>query len=743
MVSSINSALPLDNVDAVKNELRANLGFAKAEIEALQAAIAGGPPGGAYQPMVDIREFGTRNGTTDTTMVKNALTAIQTGIHAGRTLWVPAGVYGLTSPVWGSFPQRGPIRIRAEQGAIFDGGAVDDWWNNPVPTQNPGFTNSVLDGVRFLELDHLPGTTVYPGLTEAADGTVLTQTLPDQILTIGYPLDIEGLTFRRWTQAFKGLENHDHVVPFFRISNCRFEECYRGIVTWLNAPAVYDRILLTYNTFYRCNVGVAWEGTRWRNVLVHGNYADLCAREGIRFGSNEDEEMRFFTRVIYSFNCVSRIGITALREAGQTLQINSNEVHAIRDYSEQVAYISNICYDVDAGANSNDAEVIYTKARFTTAVGNILLSPAGGGDSRALFAKKGGSRSKYLSPDDPPGAFEQTLAFACMYSGNIFWFAPNLAAGLGGPGFFSESGDFLLVDNWFENCGDPGAHAIGGGSSQNSNLDQNLVIRGNYFRGSRGRIVNARWEGGRVYIEHNTIHVSFAPGAPVRHLGIATIAGVGLGGTDPQGTAGIQYNTPTVVHVRWNNGDGGSTEEVLAKCDQATNAHQIIVEGNSLKDVVRWVGPANGPLKRLEIIDNDSHGSTAAILFFIGDVNHAPKQLRIRGNRNLKRVTAAATAINVQRLFMPTNAVGAVKYKLLGRNSTSAADAYYAELTQGIFQGGLFGTQNLIEFTRGLLTAGRANILQSGSTTDLQIVPPTGTTSFTWDADIDVYYEAP
>ena len=96
MVSSIDPTLPANApAQAVKGDLRANLGFAKTEIEALQSDVAAIGTSGAFQPMVDIRQFGTRNGTNDTTMVKTALTSIQTGANAGRVLWVPAGVYAL------------------------------------------------------------------------------------------------------------------------------------------------------------------------------------------------------------------------------------------------------------------------------------------------------------------------------------------------------------------------------------------------------------------------------------------------------------------------------------------------------------------------------------------------------------------------------------------------------------------------------------------------------------------------
>ena len=70
-----------------------------------------------------------------------------------------------------------------------------------------------------------------------------------------------------------------------------------------------------------------------------------------------------------------------------------------------------------------------------------------------------------------------------------------------------------------------------------------------------------------------------------------------------------------------------------------------IVEGNSLnRGAFTWSAPANFAMLRVDIIDNDLHGSNlnTARLIDIGSSTTAPKQLRIRGNRGFKRVTTTA-----------------------------------------------------------------------------------------------------
>ena len=610
---------------------------------------------------------------------------------------MPAGLYAL--PSWGVYFQTGPVRIRAEQGAIFDGQAANDW------TQNPLTDLPALNNFRFLQFQQIGGT----GST-------------------GPLVDIEGLTFFRWTQVLRqSAVTHSNVIPLFRLSRCRFEECFRGVVTFLNAPAMYDRIEITYNTFYKCNVGISWEGSRWQNVLVHGNYADFCAREGIRFGSNTLTEQGFWNRVIFSFNCVTRIGMSALGGLSP-VQNETNETHCLRDYSQYVMYTGNICYDCSAGPNSNDSEIVYTKSRYTSASGNIFISPDGFGDSRALLTKKGQTRTYTLDPNASPVV--QTQSYSNIYAQNIFIFLTEK-----GTCFFTEGGDYLLVDNWFENGAGTGTSGgvVMHGTNDVGNLDQICAIKGNVFRTCSGWLLAGGIKGGTFYFDDNVINSG--PNAADKHLGIVTMQSMDATPSDTIGYGAVG----TTYYVRRNSGDAGTQTDVFCKSDQAAHVLTAIVEANSLVGVVKLVDTANNPMLRVDIIDNDLNGSTTAQL--IG-MNQIPKRFRLRDNRNLKRATSTSGALIVQQLVMPANAVGVIKYKLLGRSDVSSANAYYGEVTQGIFANGLFGTADKIEFAQGTLTAGRATITQSAANININIVPGVAA-NFVWDVDIDAYYEAP
>ena len=520
---------------------------------------------------------------------------------------MPAGVYAL--PSFGSYVQSGPIRIRAEQGAIFDGvDAPNDWLNNPLLAQDGSDPNQFLLGtIRFLQFS-----------TTGAAGSP------------GFPVDIEGLTFRNWTHVFRTTSvAHNNLIPLFRLHRCRFEKCYRGISTWAGAPVTYDRLEITYNTFFQCNVAIDWSGGRWQNVLVHGNFIDMCAREGFRFGYNTDPdiglgvgilEQHEWRRVVWSFNCATRIGKSAFDPFASYTE--SNEVHCLRDYSEQVLLIGNMCYDCNAGApagggaSSNDAEMVYTKQRYSVATGNFLFSPDGGGDSRALFAfKKGQPREWLLYPDLP----EQTNAYSNVVVNNMFVFGGEER----GPALFAEGGDSLVINNWFEQCG--AGSATGGmimhGSNAIGNLDQVIVIRGNVMRHCTGWLVGGGVKGGTWYIEDNVINSGLL--ANEKHLGIITMQGQGFTPPPTDVGPGIDENwrpSPpvdpsymsrgTTYYIRRNSGDAGTQADVWCKSDIQAHSLTAIVEDNSLVGVVMLVGTSNNAMLRVDIINNDLNGSS-------------------------------------------------------------------------------------------------------------------------------------
>ena len=498
-------------------------------------------------------------------------------------------------------------------------------------------------------------------------------------------------------------------------------------------------------------------------MLVHGNFVDLCAREGFRFGYNTDPdiglgvgilEQHKWRRVIHSYNCVTRIGKSAFDPLANYTE--SNEVHCLRDYSEHTLYIGNMCFDCNAGspagggASSNDAEMMYTKQRYSVATGNILFSPDGGGDSRALFAfKKGQTREWLLHPDLP----EQTNAYSNVVVNNMFLFGGEER----GPALFAEGGDSLLINNWFEQCGAgtlTGAMIMHGGNDV-GNLDQVIVIRGNVMRHCTGWLVGGNVKGGTWYIEDNVINSGLL--ANEKHLGIITMQGQGLTPPSTDVGAGIDENwrpSPpvdpsymsrgTTYYIRRNSGDAGTQADVWCKSDQQAHSLTAIVEDNSLVDVVDLVGTSNNAMLRIDIINNDLNGSSnTARLINIASSTVAPKQLRIRGNRGFKRTTATSATLLIQQFIMPTNAVGYVEYRLLGRDSTTAANAYYAKVIRGISPTAFFGSEDRVEMVGGTLTAGRATITVAGANVNMNIVgAATGSNTIVWDVDLDAYYDA-
>ena len=681
-------------------------------------------------------------------MVQAALTSIQTGANAGRTLWVPAGNYVL--PSWGTYKQTGPIRILAEQGAIFRGnptglgGGVAEVW-----MVQPGTANGDYN---FLWFDHIAA--LGPQLDSSPFGTRERIATPSE-LPVGPVLDIEGLTFINWTRVFYGQLNWDYICPLLRLHRCYFENIYRGISMWDGSPGLFDRIEITYNKFYKCNIALEFAGGRWQNAVVHANFVDFCAREGIRFGTNSAwipghntsnpsdpygiQEQTLWARVVFSYNSMTRIGQTALLPG-------MNECHALRDYSQFVTYISNMAWDINGVAGSNDAETFYTKARYSIATSNLLISPNGGGDSRGLFVKKGQNRM-WDYDQQPP---QQTNAFSNVFSNNMFLFEGEER----GVAFFAEGGDSLLVNNWFEQCGNQTSSAglIHHGSNDIGNLDMVIVVQNNVFRHCTGWLVGGSLAGGTVYIDDNIVNSGV--NANEKHTGLVTMQGMGFTPAVFDPVPGFVVDPSwisrgTTYYVRRNTGDAGTQADVWCKSDQQAYSLSAIVEGNNLTGVVSLVGTSNNAMARVDIIDNDLNGTNvntanASVLIDIGGSNLAPKQLRIKGNRGYKRTTTTTALSRVQRFIMPTNAVGYIKYRLLGRDNASSANAYYAEVTRGIFANGLFGTENRIEMAQGaVLLANRATITQSVANVDINITGGTAGPTIVWDIDIDAYYDAP
>ena len=713
------------------------------------------PSGNTYDKLfqVDIRMFGplNANGTTsDTTTVKAALDAIQgvtfSGAYRGRELYIPAGDYFL--PSWGTYKQTGPIRIRAEQGAIFRGN-VTGASNAEVWKVQPGTANGDYN---FLWFDHIAA--LGPQLDSSPFGTRERIATPSE-LPVGPVLDIEGLTFINWTRVFYGQLNWDYICPLFRLHRCHFENVYRGISMWDGSPGLFDRIEITYNKFYKCNIALEFSGGRWQNAIVHANFVDFCAREGIRFGTNSAwipghntsnpadpyglQEQTLWSRIIFSYNMITRIGQTAFLPG-------MNECHALRDYSHFVEYIGNICWDINGVAGSNDAETVYTKARYAIAINNILISPNGGGDSRGLFVKKGQNRMWDYNQAPP----QQTNSFSNIFSNNIFLFEGEER----GVAFFSEGGDHLIVNNWFEQCGNSTSSAglIHHGSNDIGNLDMVIVVQSNVFRHCTGWLVGGSLAGGTVYIDDNIVNSGV--NANEKHTGLVTMQGMGFTPAVFDPVPGFVVDPSwisrgTTYYIRRNTGDAGTQADVWCKADQEAYSLTAIVEGNNLTGVVSLVGTSNNAMARVDIINNDLNGSNlnTARLIDIGSSNLAPRQLRICGNRGFKRTTTTTATIFVQRFIMPPQAVGFVKYRLLGRDNASSANAYYAEVTRGIFANGLFGaTENRIEMAQGSVmttTPNHATITQSGANVDINIVGGTAGPTIVWDVDIDAYYDAP
>ena len=110
-------------------------------------------------PMLDIRLFGAVGDgvANDTSAVKAALTR-----SSRRPAPYPAGHCGCRAGTyrlacWGAYVQSGPIRIRAEQGAVFDGvDAPDDWLNNPLLAESH-VDNFLLQAIRFLQFSAYRG----------------------------------------------------------------------------------------------------------------------------------------------------------------------------------------------------------------------------------------------------------------------------------------------------------------------------------------------------------------------------------------------------------------------------------------------------------------------------------------------------------------------------------------------------------------------------------------------------------
>ena len=232
------------------------------------------------------------------------------------------------------------------------------------------------------------------------------------------------------------------------------------------------------------------------------------------------------------------------------------------------------------------------------------------------------------------------------------------------------------------------------GSNNVGNLNQSMIVKNNVFRTCAGWLFSGPVKGGGFIIFDDNV-IQSGLNADQKHLGIIRCSGMDAAPVTVPGFGAQKV----VIYVRRNTGDSGTQTAVFCKSDAASHVLSLICEGNSFfVDPTAGAGwhlveTANLPMLRIDILNNDLNGTTntGRLLNHRQLVQHAeaaahPRQPGLQADDHDGPARDGPAVHHADQRGRHRQVQGARR-----ATTSTSANAYYVEMTQGISSNELFG----------------------------------------------------
>lgn len=213
------------------------------------------PVGDKLDEFMSVKDFGALgNGVANDTVALQA--AIDASCAAGKTLWLPAGVYlttGITTPIGSA----GKFLFQGEPGAV-----LAAYQNNVnILTIGYDFTRAGYRSIRDIKFDGNTKTGVK-GIVYAGDNALLYLTLDNVFITRCaegmatknvQEMDLRNVTFYLNTTGYVAeSSNTDGGMTALSFNNVKFQQNYVGLFMWSNSiypagPMNFNNVLFQNN----------------------------------------------------------------------------------------------------------------------------------------------------------------------------------------------------------------------------------------------------------------------------------------------------------------------------------------------------------------------------------------------------------------------------------------------------------------------------------------------------------------
>ena len=261
-------------------------------------------------------------------------------------------------------------------------------------------------------------------------------------------------------------------LELLRVDRVTFQDAATDYCISASSARDIDRVEIVGCTLKDCLNGIKLAGECISAYIAHNLVDTLTGTggvDGFLLGTNVFAVQDAMQRYVVVNNIFLSITTTGV----------DSESHAIRVYGREAIIRNNIIDTVTNGGGSTaGAEAIYTKARFTTITGNVIVD--GGRSNNGVIALKGVSRGIVTAPQ----------GFSTIIAGNIL-LESSVQTDIG---IYIATDDVVIENNYCE--------GLSGSAIRSAGMEiDNIVIRNNKIikhKGIRGIRISHRGKGLKI-----------------------------------------------------------------------------------------------------------------------------------------------------------------------------------------------------------------------------------------------------